>query len=311
MKHSYLLGSILSAIFIIVGCYDSTQNENSDSGAEADTETDTDSDMDSDTDTDADTDADTDGDSDADGDCNATSLIGLTFIAQEIYVDNAPYELVPDTTLSIQFNQEGHLKALAGCNAIFGSYSIEEGILRIGPDIKTTDVDCEPELNAQDVWVITIFQSSPSVSVRCDGFNLLSETLEGTETQIIFIDKEIATPDLALSAATWEVQSVVDSNSIYSTNWPSPATMEFNLQGLLTFFTGCNNGSATYQVLENEIVLDDVSWTEVGCPNKKSQVLETAVLNVLGAGVPMEREINVDILILDVPNAGLILDGTP
>ena len=45
------------------------------------------------------------------------------------------------------------------------------------------------------------------------------------------------------------------------------ATAEFATDAELTGWTGCNSYSARYRVRDSELRLDDLTWTERGCPS--------------------------------------------
>ena len=45
------------------------------------------------------------------------------------------------------------------------------------------------------------------------------------------------------------------------------ATAEFSAAGDMTGWTGCNSYTARYRARESELRLDELTWTEAGCPS--------------------------------------------
>ena len=45
-------------------------------------------------------------------------------------------------------------------------------------------------------------------------------------------------------------------------------TAEFTTTGDMTGWTGCNSYSARYRARDSELGLDDLGWTEAGCPSQ-------------------------------------------
>ena len=46
------------------------------------------------------------------------------------------------------------------------------------------------------------------------------------------------------------------------------ATVEFTTATDMTGWTGCNSYAARYRARESELRLDDLTWTEAGCPSQ-------------------------------------------
>lgn len=247
-----------------------------------------------------------DGDSDSDGDTDgdADTFVDITYIATTVTENNTPLSLVEGTVLNLEFDADGTLTAGAGCNYLTGMYEIEDGMLLVA-EMFMTEMGCDPDLHAQDDWYAAFLQSNPAMTAEGDTLTLRSTSDEGDVTEIVYTDEEVATPDTDLTDTTWVVDTIINELVAGTMNWVSPATIDFDTDGTLAFFTGCNQGSADYVVEGDQLILSDATWTEAGCPDTESQQLETGVLNVLGAQESITWEIDVDRLNLEVEGAGL------
>ncbi len=71
-----------------------------------------------------------------------------------------------------------------------------------------------------------------------------------------------------LADTEWRLVALGDADA------PSPvvagvnATAEFTTTGDMTGWTGCNSYSAGYRARDSELGLDDLGWTEAGCPSQ-------------------------------------------
>ena len=298
-----------------------------DSVVDSDTDTDSDTDLDKDSDNnnyshfrsdaDSDTISDPDNDTDIDSDTangdipnnssedsDNSSLVGITFISVSVVQNGSPFSLMTDTRLSLTFTRKGRFSAGGACNGMSGSYKIQGGLLLVSNMGKTL-IGCDSKRSAQEVWYTNFLQSSPSISFDGDTLILRSKSADGDVSEITFLKKEVATPDLPLWDTTWIITSIKVGTIDFAMKWKSPATIEFSIDGDLRFYTGCNQGSATYVVDGAKLILSDTNWQEQGCPDQASQILETTVLSVLGGNKPIIWDIDVKHLTLDVTDAGL------
>ncbi len=71
------------------------------------------------------------------------------------------------------------------------------------------------------------------------------------------------------------------------------ATAEFTAAGDMTGFTACNSYSARYSTRDSELRLDDLSWTEAGCPSqalfRQEQRMQDSLATVERFEVSAER----------------------
>lgn len=104
----------------------------------------------------------------------AVELAGRSFVTTAA----TGFELVPGTQLVLTFEVD-QLTATFGCNTISGGpWSIEEDVLTV-VELMTTEIGCDPPaLNDQELWVLSLLGSDPSVTFDGDG-----DTLTLTEGQ--------------------------------------------------------------------------------------------------------------------------------
>src|SRR5690606_35705053 len=134
--------------------------------------------------------------------------------------------------------------------------------------------------------------------------------LEGGDTRIEYLDREIATPDLPLVGPTWTVDTVIQGESAGASPWPDPATLVFTAEGTVEVFTGCNHGTASYQVSGTSITFADLVLDEMECTEQTIVILDDTVQGVLGGPQPVEWEVSVRRLWLNSDDLGLGLLGS-
>lgn len=195
-------------------------------------------------------------------------LDGRTFLAMD-----ANHALVPDTRISVSFEQPGQIRMQAGCNSLSGPVASADGRLTVG-SLESTEMGCAAPLMRQDAWLARFLDSRPSWQLRGDILTLTSGV-----TTITFADRRIAEPDRALEGTVWTLDGIIDGDSVSSVPQGITATMSVQ-DGQVSFTAGCNtySGQGTF---DRTAVRVQLSATDVGCRGAVGDV-ETSMSGVLG-----------------------------
>ncbi len=88
--------------------------------------------------------------------------------------------LVDGTQVVLTFDGNGRVSAIAGCNTLSGSYTVEDEQLVVGEELAMTRMACSPELMDQDTWLAELLTSNPTIVVDGDTLTLTADdvTLE-------------------------------------------------------------------------------------------------------------------------------------
>jgi len=214
------------------------------------------------------------------GDEAGAELRDRTFVSTAVTEAGRPRPLAPGTRVSLRFTGDGRLLADAGCNTMSGIASIGGGRLEVA-DLATTELGCDPPRHEQDAWLAALLGARPSW--RLDGDTLV---LASGGTELRLSDREVAEPDAALEGTTWLVDTIVDAQAAASAPAGSSASVVFEA-GSAAVATGCNTGSASYQVAGATITFGQLALTRKACPPDLAP-LEDAVRGVLDGAVQFE-----------------------
>jgi heat shock protein HslJ len=229
----------------------------------------------------------------------AAALDGRTFVSTAV----EGYELVDGTQVELTFDG-ANVGAVAGCNQMGSTWSLEGDVLVV-PEPAMTAMACEPAaLMDQDTWLAAVLTSRPTVAL--DGDTL---TLSADRTFVTLVDRETADPDRPLEGTTWNLDSIVAGDAVSSL--PAGAgtpTLRFD-GGELTVDTGCNTGSGRYTVAGADITIEPIALTRRACLDEASGAVEQAMLTVLTGTVGFE--IDADVLTLTNGANGLVLQAAP
>lgn len=168
------------------------------------------------------------------------------------------YTQVAGTTLRVSFD-DGQLSLSAGCNTVFGAYSLCDGRLCVS-DLGTTDIGCDAERHAQDEWLADFLSASPLLDVA--GAAL---TLQGADATLELLDREVADPDRPLTGRLWRVDTFFQGGAASGFPLTIPPTVEFGSDGQLAVFDACNEGDGTYTRSGQTLTLSPIGFTEVAC----------------------------------------------
>ncbi|MCT2586252.1 META domain-containing protein [Actinophytocola gossypii] len=221
------------------------------------------------------------------------SPAGAEYVLSEATVGGRPHALVAGTTVSLDFTDDGELRANAGCNHLRWRVSLDDGTLSTEGG-EMTEMGCDEPRHAQDRWLTEFLGGGPSWEL--DGSRLV---LRGGDTELVFTDREVAEPDRPLVGPVWTVDTLVDGQTASSTpTGAAAATVEFG-EGRLTVFTGCNGGSAAYTVSGDTIEVDALVLTRKACAPDIMRV-EEAVVAVLDGTVTYA--VSAEVLTLEHPS---------
>lgn len=201
-------------------------------------------------------------------------LDGREFLSES--VDG--YELVDDTIIRLSFD-DGALSANAGCNTLFGAYTVVEGQLR-APMLGTTEMGCEMELMAQDRWLTDILSLEPRVEL--DGDTL---TLRGAGgATLVFLDRTVADPDRPIVGTRWVLDGIRTQDAVSTVPEGVIASLTIDDEGAAVVEAGCNRGSAGVEIGDDTLVFGPLALTRMMCEPGAMDV-EAAVTAVLDGEV--------------------------
>jgi heat shock protein HslJ len=233
------------------------------------------------------------------GSPSAEGLTGRTFLSTEV----KGHTLVEGTRLSIGFPKDGEFTVNAGCNHLFGNLtSTANGKLSI-ENVGGTDMGCDKARMDQDTWISTFLSSGPAWKLDGDKLVLTS----GSE-ELVFMDREVAEPDQALTSVKWTVDTLVTGEVASSVPQGGEAHLTFSGDGKVTGNTGCNQLNGEAKQDGDKIVFGAIGTTKMLCQGDAGE-LEKQVLAVLQG--PVTMKIDAKRLILTHPSGkGLQLTAT-
>jgi heat shock protein HslJ len=214
----------------------------------------------------------------------AADLDGRTLIATGITEDGVDRPLVEGTELRVSFEEPDHIGITAGCNSMFGPYTLLEGTLT-APNLASTMMACDPDLMDQDAWISSLL--AHGVDVTVDGETV---TFTGGSNVITFADAATAGSDQGLTGTVWGLTDLVTEAGSTVSAVPNGvvATLTIGDDGTYHVETGCNLGNGTATVGDTSIDFGPMALTRRACPSDDAQLVETAMTTVIDGDVEYE-----------------------
>jgi heat shock protein HslJ len=219
------------------------------------------------------------------------ALDGHEYVSTDVTGD----DLVAGSEIRLTFDG-GNLGANAGCNQLGGTWSLEGDVLVVPENMVMTEMACAPALMEQDSWLAEFLSSRPTVDVADDTL-----TLSGGDVTITLVDREVADRDRPLEGTHWELDSLVSADAVSSVATERMPSLKFE-HGEVMVETGCNSGSGSYELAQQEITFGPIATTRMACDEPTMEV-EAHVLNVLQGTV--SYAIEADVLTLSNGDLGL------
>lgn len=208
-------------------------------------------------------------------DDTTTTEEGYSFEGMDFVFQSAEgFELVGDS-FSVDFPQDPReMRFSAGCNSHGGEYEVVNGVFEMS-GMYATEMGCEMELMDQDSWLATFFTSSPTIAH--DGDTL---TFTGADATLVFVDEEVAVPDLQLTDITWEIDTYLDGETASAYNVNVLPNVYFASDGTFSANMGCNGAGGTYTDDAGTLTLTFETMTEAICDGDLNTI-EGHIFNVL------------------------------
>jgi len=228
----------------------------------------------------------------------AEALAGRSFLGDQVTEDGEPRDLVGEMPLRLTFEDDGTVGGSGGCNSLGGVLDIDalsEGRLVVPADMDMTLMACEPAaLMDQDTWFAGLLTAG--MQWRLDGDDLV--LVAGT-TEIRLTDRRVVEPDQALVGTRWVVDTIFDAQMASSIPTTAEPVLVLADDGTAVFNTGCNDGTATWELSGDTLRFPEIFTNLAGCLDERGDV-EIAVKAVLGR--PLVVEISADRLTLTTPD---------
>ena len=219
-------------------------------------------------------------------------LAGREFLSTEV----RGHELVAGTRIRLTFDN-ANIGAQAGCNSLFGSYSLDGDALVVN-QMGSTEMGCQPELMAQDSWLADFLASRPRLTLAGNELVLASDSVS-----IRLLDREVAQPDQPLVGITWGLTSIISGDSVSSVPFGITPSIMFAADGRVQVETGCNAGGGHYAVDGDQVHFGAIVMTDMACRGGAGEV-DQAFRSVLSAD-SVSYSIDADSLTLQAGDAGL------
>jgi heat shock protein HslJ len=203
-----------------------------------------------------------------------SALAGRVFLLQSA----RGYTPLTGRAIRLSFFEADRLRFDAGCNQIFGDYSLCAGKL-CAPDLLATQVGCGAERQAQDEWFQAFLASSPRLTLS--GAAL---TLAGEQATLELLDIELADPDRPLAGRVWTIDSFLEGAAMSSFPLLTPPTLEFSADGSLRVFTTCNTGEGTYTRTGSTLALAGLTYAQEPCDATGSREAQDRIEAVMTDG---------------------------
>ena len=196
-------------------------------------------------------------------------LNGVTLVATGVTGGHA---IVPGSTISLTF-ENGSLSARAGCNNMFGPYTVTGDTLT-APQLASTMMACDEALMKQDTWLSAFLASSPTWTYAAGTLTLTS----GTDTIAL---AQAPSGAAVLEGTGWKLGGLLSASGSTVSAVPAGLTAWVRFaDGRVVLNTSCNSGSGKVEIGDTTMTFGPIATTRMACSSASSG-LEQSVLAVL------------------------------
>lgn len=193
------------------------------------------------------------------------------YVVTSVTVAGSPHALVAGSEARLTFD-DGKLGITAGCNHLFGEYSVDGETLTVGT-MGGTEMGCPEPLMAQDAWLAAFFGGE--VTIGRDPVTLTS----GDTVLTLTLRAEVS-PDRPLVGTSWTLDGVIEGDAVSSV--PAGPDVVLAIESDTARVTGlCNGFGAEVTIADGTITWEPGMRTLMACADDARNTLDTSVAAVL------------------------------
>lgn len=167
-------------------------------------------------------------------------------------------ELVPGSTITIQFTSDGKTSGSAGCNRYAATYTASGSTLMISSPLAVTRMACADDVMNQEAAYLEALSQVQTYTITGDRLTL---SVAGSMSVLVFTAQS---QDLAGTA--WNVLSYNNGKqAVTSVLAGTTITVEFGEDGTVSGNSGCNSYGGTYKVTGKQIEIGPLASTMMYC----------------------------------------------
>jgi heat shock protein HslJ len=211
-----------------------------------------------------------------------------------------------ETTVTLNFEEDGQVNGLSGCNQYGGSYELDGRSITIGPLASTRMACLEDGIMEQESAFLQALQAAHSLSLVEDQLTIV---YDGGELLFVPQEEPEAWP---LEGTEWRLETAVTFHDDVVSALPVPGDLDVTLlleDGQLGGFNGCNSYGGSYTLENGELHIDGDSLVQtlIACLDDTQSNLEAQMMT--GLREMESYEIRGDRLTITYPGGELIFVG--
>jgi heat shock protein HslJ len=206
-------------------------------------------------------------------DSTAGPFVGSTYVSTGVVEAGQPKPLVEGTQLTLTFTDDG-VNASAGCNQLFATGGIEDGVLVLS-GVGSTEMACDPAIMAQEQWWGEFLASRPTVEVGEQTLTLSAQNVT------VAMASQPSVPDRPLEGTVWTLDTIITGEA--ASNVPVASSVAFAESTMTVVVVGCRETVVPVTLAETTVTYDPTAFAPASCTDASAAVDE-AVLAVFQTG---------------------------
>jgi heat shock protein HslJ len=171
---------------------------------------------------------------------------------------DAVVSLAAGTSISAVFNEDGQLSGNSGCNSYTTSYTTDDSNMTIDANIATTLMACSEAIMTQESAYLAALPNTATYSINRD-------QLELRDADGALLASYTAVPASSI-IGEWNVTSYNNGNqAVVSPLLGTEINVQFNADGSVNGFAGCNTFMGGYQTDGDAITIEPLATTRIFC----------------------------------------------
>ncbi len=222
------------------------------------------------------------------------TLTGQVWIASELDGNG----ILPDTTITAEFKDDGALGGSNGCNRYNTTYTVDGDEIQINSPMAGTLMACLDPVMAQEGVYMGALGEAVTYEISGEELTLLNEAGDALVTYSAGSNE--------LAGTSWEVTFYNNGKeAVVSLIIGTTITADFGEDGQLTGNAGCNSYFAPFETDDNNITIGLAGMTEMFCGEPEG-VMEQEQLYIAALGMADVYRIEADRMEMRTSDGALV-----
>lgn len=208
----------------------------------------------------------------------ALPVLGRSFVLAEVTDAGEPVEIADGSKARLDFDDDGVLSGNGGCNdftADVDQARLDDGRL-VATELSMDAAECDSnELMEQEASFASLLTDGSAWRMVVEDL-----VLRDGDRELRFEDESTVKPDRDFEETMWVLDTLIYEDVPQNSPDDASASMQFRADGSVELDAGCNTGSGSWTLEDDQLTIDGIALTRSSCFDIRADLEEVVLRRI-------------------------------